>query len=197
MAAWVYTVGDGYYYSHYQNTSNALNVKTYLESLGFSQAAIIGIVANMEHESYLNPGQQEHGYGGDPSRGYGLVQWTPASSKIVAYANSVGGNWYDGDIQMDYLASSTSASWIMTAQFPYTWDEYKNLTDIYTATGAFFYNFERGTWHNVLYDYASWWYEYLYGSTPPTPPEPPEPPTPIDEYEYIVALKLLIRGLHN
>lgn len=179
MATWVYTIGSGYYYNHYQLQGNAGNVKDYLSQRGFTDAAIIGIVANMEHESYMNPGQQEHGYNGSVNRGYGLVQWTPARDKILAYAAGAGVNWYDGASQMDYLMLNAPASWFPTSSYNYSWDDYKHLTDMYEATAAFFYNFERGTWTNDLYDYAYNWYGYLYGGvTPPVPPTPPTPPTP-------------------
>lgn len=178
MATWTYTIGSGYYYQHYENSGNALNVKNYLSSRGFTEAAIIGIIANMEHESYLNPGQQEHGKGGSTSYGYGLVQWTPARTKILAYATGASANWYDGDVQMDYLMLNAPATWIKSSAFPYSWNEYKQLTDIYEATRTFFYNFERGTWHDVMDDYAYHWDEILYqGVTPPIPPNP-NPPSP-------------------
>ena len=201
MATWTYTIGSGYYYNHYQLSGNATNVKNYLSSKGFTEAAIIGIIANMEHESYLNPAQQEHGKGGSPQYGYGLVQWTPASSKIIAYANSVSGNWYDGDIQMDYLMINGPATWIKSQNYPYTWNEYKQLTDIYEATRTFFWNFERGTWDSAMDDYAYHWDEVLYqGATPPIPPDPnpptpPSPPYPEDEDLFLLNSLFLSKNL--
>ena len=195
MATWTYTIGSGYYYNHYALPGNAQNVKTYLESRGFSQAAIIGIIANMEHESILNPGQQEHGYSGSTSRGYGLVQWTPASTKIIAYANGRGADWWDGDVQMDYLMINMPQSWIPSSRYPVSYNEYKSMTDIYDATAAFFYNLERGTWHQDLYDYANYWNDYLYGGvTPPTPPVPPVPPPspePVDD-DFLLWLAIFM-----
>lgn len=180
MATWIYTVTDTYVYNHYQLSGNALNVKDYLEAQGFAAGAVVGIIANMEHESYMNSGQCEIGYNYSTSRGYGLVQWTPGT-KIINYATSVGSDWYDGDTQMDFLMINAPASW--GSAYPVTWADYKNLTDPYYATEVFFYNFERGTWHNVMYDYADYWYQYLYGTTPPTPPVPP--PTPPGDYNLI------------
>lgn len=174
---WTYTIGPGYYYQHMGNSAgapqNAENIKNYLTNISgdtYTPEAIIGIIANAEHESYMNPGQQEHGYGGSTSRGYGLLQWTPASSKIIAYANNVGGDWYDGDIQLDYafdLGHNVENSWIMNE--PYTFAQYRLITDIYLATKVFFRNFERGTWHSVMNEYAQYWYDTLYGSAPPLP----------------------------
>ena len=180
MATWTYTVTSGYVYQHYQLSGNAMNVKDYLEAQGFSAGAVVGIIANMEHESILNPGQQEHGYNGSPSRGYGLVQWTPGT-KITTYASSVGADWWDGDCQMDFLMINAPASW--GSAYPYTWAQYQQIQDPYEATEVFFYNFERGTWTNDLYDYADYWWQYLYGTTPPLPPTPP--PTPPGDYNLI------------
>lgn len=195
MAAWTYTIGDGYYYSHMTLVDNANNIKDYLTNEGFSDAAIIGIIANMEHESYLNPAQQEHGKGGSASFGYGLVQWTPARTKILEYANRLGVNWYDGDIQMDYLMINAPQSWIEKNQYPYSWEEYKSITDFNLATETFFYNFERGTWHNDLYTYTNYWADVLYGQTPPIPPDPPTPPTPPDPPDPSVEEDLLYLAL--
>lgn len=174
---WDYVVTTSYQ-SHYSYPRNAQNVYDYLSVRGFSNASIIGILANMEHESCINPGQQEHGYGGSTSRGYGLVQWTPASSKIIAYADSVGGNWWDGDIQMDYLMINGPASWIKTSNFPYTWEQFKQMTDIYLATRTFFACFERGTYHSVMLDYAEYWADHINyeGGTQPPDIPPVQPP---------------------
>ena len=196
MATWTYTIGDGYYYNHMTLVGNANNIKNYLSTRGFSDAAIIGIIANMEHQSYLNPGQQEHGRGGSTSYGYGLVQWTPAHSKILAYASGAGEAWYDGDVQMDYLSVNAPASWIERNTYPYTWDQYKQITDFNLATECFFYNFERGTWHNDLYTYTQYWADVLYGQTPPippTPPTPPSPPEPVDPSVYDDLLYLALK----
>ena len=59
---------------------------------------------------------------------------------------------------------------------------------------AFFKNFERGTWHDDIYTYVAYWYDYLIGGVvPPTPPTPPTP-TPPEQDEtmamYIVGLIL-------
>lgn len=170
---WTYTITDGYAYDHYELVQNGHNIKDYIiNQTGetMTPEAIVGIVANAEHESYMNPGQQEIGYGGSPTRGYGLFQWTPASSKIVAFANSVGGNWWDGDVQMRYAVGdghNFENSWIQNE--PYSWSDYKLITDIYLATRVFFRNFERGTWHDVMNQYAQWWYNELYGGEPPLP----------------------------
>ena len=201
MATWTYTIGDGYYYNHMSLQQNAENVKAYLETKGYSRAAIIGVIANMDHESYLNPAQQEHDKGGSVKYGYGLVQWTPADKKILAYATSVGGIWYDGDLQMQYTDTSFPSGWIKSTAYPYSLSDYKQLTDIYEAARTFFWNFERGTWHDVIDTYAEFWDNQLYGSAPPLPPYPPSPspypyePTPSEDDFYYIIYEFLAKLL--
>lgn len=186
MSNWIYTIGSGHYYNHMTLTSNAAIIKQFYEDHfnDITQQAIIGIIANMEHESYLNPGQQEHGKGGSASYGYGLLMWTPARTKILAYASGAGVDWYDGDAQLDYSRTSIPSEWIKSSAYPYTWDEYRRITDYNEATRAFFYNFERGTWHDELDTYTDFWANELYGDNPPIP-DPPRPPSPVEEDELL------------
>lgn len=179
---WQYTEGDGYYYGHMsQAADNSANIKSYLEGTNqFTPEAIVGIIANMDHESYLNPAQGEHGKNMSEQYGYGLVMWTPARNKVVAYAADHGVPWHDGDMQMDYLLVSVPQGWIKSSAYPYSWDEYKQITDFNLATRVFFYNFERGTWHDELDTYTAYWANTLYGDNPPTP-DPPIPPDPEEE----------------
>lgn len=177
---WTYNI-TSHAQTHYSYQSNAREVYEILRNdLGFTEDAAIGVIANMEHESYINPGQQEIGYGGSVKRGYGLVQWTPADTKILAYADSVGANWYDGPTQMDYFEINVPASWIDVTGYSYA--DFKLMTDPYEAAYVFFKNFERGTWHNDINNYVSYWYDVLVsGDDPPTPPTPPTPPPPAED----------------
>lgn len=186
MSNWTYTIGSGYYYNHMTLSGNAAIIKAFYEQHypTMTKEAIIGIIANMEHESYLNPAQQEHGKGGSASYGYGLLMWTPARTKILAWASGTGVDWYDGDAQLDYSRTSIPSGWIKSSAYPYTWDEYRQITDYNEATRAFFYNFERGTWHNELDDYTAFWADALYGDNPPTP-DPPRSPSPVEEDDLL------------
>lgn len=180
---------------HYSYQSNAREVYEILRNdLGYTEDAAIGVIANMEHESYINPGQQEIGYGGSVKRGYGLVQWTPADTKILAYATAVGGNWYDGSIQMDYFAINVPASW--GGSYPISYEDFKLMTNPYDAARAFFRNFERGTWHDDIDIYVSYWYDVLVeGEDPPTPPTPPTPPPPAEDETMAMFLVSLLTKL--
>lgn len=157
---------------HYSFSDNAEMVYYNLLSKGFSVPAIIGVLANMEHESYINLGQQELYRGGDESYGYGLVQWTPARDKILNYARTNNLEWSAGSTQMDYFDINVPASWIPTRTYPESFNDFKSSTDIYRATRIFFHNFERGTWDSIMDKYAEHWNEYFSGEpTPPTPIE--------------------------
>lgn len=193
MATWDYVITTAYQ-QHYSYGRNAQNVVDYLHTRGFSNEAIVGILANMEHESCINCGQMENGYNGSVDRGYGLVQWTPARTKILAYADSVGGNWYDGDLQMDYLMINAPASWIKTSNFPYSWEQFKQMTDIYLATRTFFACFERGTFHNDLLNYADYWSTHVTfsGETPVIPPDKPPIYRPNPDISLEDSLKIII-----
>lgn len=187
--AWSYDIGTAYH-QHYSYADNAKEVYDSLILHGFTHEAAIGVLANMEHESYINPGQQEHGYGGSTERGYGLVQWTPGT-KVIDFAESTGANWYDGVMQMDFFYINVPESWSESKYYQISYDEFKDLTDIYTATRAFFYNFERGTYTSDMDNYAKYWNDYFGGVTPPTPP--PTPPAPWTDEDALIPLLMLIK----
>lgn len=189
---WTYQI-TSHAQRHYTYPNNAEEVFNILQyNLGYTQEAAIGVIANMEHESYINPGQQEIGYGGSVKRGYGLVQWTPADTKILKFADDYGLNWYDGTTQMAYFAQNVPDSW--GSAYPISYENFKQMTNANDAAVAFFKNFERGTWHDDIYTYVDYWYEYLIGGVvPPTPPTPPTPPPPEEDESmamYIVGLIL-------
>lgn len=53
---------------------NALYIYKYLANCGWTINAVAGLLGNLEHESWINPGVTEIG-----GTGFGLVQWTPPS----------------------------------------------------------------------------------------------------------------------
>lgn len=188
--AWEYTLGDGYYYGHMGSAANnSAYIKEFYENQGgFTPESIVGMIANIDHESYLNPAQGEHGKHMSDDYGYGLYMWTPAKTKILAYADHdpLGRPWYDGTLQLEFSLSNIPQTWIKSQAYPYSWEEYKQITDYNLATRVFFYNFERGTWHDELDTYTSYWADTLYGDTPPTP-DPPLPPSPEEEDEDLAV----------
>jgi hypothetical protein len=66
-----------------QFTANSRGVWRALRSAGWNQAAAAGIMGNIQYESGFSPTIIQGGSHGSPeeagSRGYGLVQWTPAT----------------------------------------------------------------------------------------------------------------------
>lgn len=191
--AWIYQIGDTVPWANYDTTSQVINntweAYNYLNALGFSIQSICGIIGNMRYESYLNPGQQELNQGGSLSYGYGLIQWTPATSLI----NFVSGNWYDGNLQMDLVVREirrdpdVTGRWIPTSDYPYYYNDFISLTSIDTATRAYFHERERGTWATERLQYANESYQILTG-TPPGP-DPPGP-TPGSDIEVMTCLLL-------
>lgn len=61
-----------------QMTSNAKYTLNYLMGQGFTKNAACGVLGNMQQESEINPGLWE--VFNSTSDGYGLVQWTPATT---------------------------------------------------------------------------------------------------------------------
>lgn len=168
--SWNYMITDSVPWLHKTQTGNADEIISYFNSLGFTNEAIAGLLGNMEHESYLNPGQQEIGYNGSTSHGYGLIQWTPATNLI----NVIGNEWYRGDLQIQFINEEGSTSaWIPTERFPYSWSEFSQLTDYKEATMAYAIERERAgvSAFEARIKYADFWYNYILNN-PPTPPTP-------------------------
>lgn len=80
-----------------EQQQNVLNLATYFRSHGWTDNAIAAMCGNMQTESYLNPGQYQHGFPvGTASGGFGLVQWTPRTK----FSDWAGAAWEsDFDLQ--------------------------------------------------------------------------------------------------
>jgi hypothetical protein len=63
-----------------QMEANAKYIYRFLTGNGFTKQAACGVLGNMQHASYINPGIWQTL--NNLSRGYGLVQWTPASKLV-------------------------------------------------------------------------------------------------------------------
>lgn len=185
--SWTYVVTDSYgVLTQSQIEANAVEIYNYFKS-SMTLEAICGLLGNIQQESELNPGQQEGGHGGSTSYGYGLIQWTPATL-LLNWASANGYNWYDGAAQCKYIDeenyyTGSAVVWIPTSSYPYTWDEFKALTNVQTATEAYLYERERAgiaALSNRI-QYANQWYTYLSGIITPFVPRtslaypPPEP----------------------
>lgn len=100
----------------YQQLINARYIHNYLKNNGWSNNAIYAVLGNMEAESYINPGKWEST--DDTSKGYGLVQWTPATE----YTNWLSSNEDQSDIdnQLDRILYEVKnkLQWISSKHSP-------------------------------------------------------------------------------
>lgn len=152
--------------------THAQEVYDYFTAKGFSDAAICGILGNLQHESNINPTQWQIGmpetWSMSSSTGYGIAQFTPAG-KIKAYADSVGKDVSDINVQLDYIWSQ-----ITTVGGFYggskTIVEFAHETDPQTAAKDFLQGYEM---HSASTDALStrekyalaWWQLYNKGVT--------------------------------
>lgn len=119
---------NGYYTGDLFNSglSNAQIIWLFLRQHGFSAAAAAGVMGNMFGESRLNPDAHEvGGYGG-----YGLCQWTfSRKTDLINWCNSNGYDYRTLEGQLNFM--------IYEFELPYyqqNLSNYKNLTDVWTAT---------------------------------------------------------------
>jgi hypothetical protein len=97
--------------SESESLNNAQLVVNHFKS--WDIASVSALCGNMRHESSINPNMYEMGYNHDLSRGYGLVQWTPAT-KYINWAAEEGLPWAEGPSQLlriDYEADQ-NIQWV-------------------------------------------------------------------------------------
>lgn len=158
--------------------NNALLVKAFLVSKGWSVNAIAGLLGNMESESTINPGIWQSLNEGNMSGGFGLVQWTPATN-YINWADAEGYLRTDGEAQLIWIDEETVpfGQWIPTDAYNISFSTFKTSAESpeYLAS-AFLKNFERAgvEVEEQRRTQARKWYEYIAGGI-----EPPNPPNPI------------------
>ena len=187
MANWYYVVGDESYdyLTQAQMEYNATLLTTVLRAKGWSDIAIAGALGNIQHEGILNPGQCEVGYGvpsgnNDSSYDYGLglIQWTKPSggniNPLLRYASANNKNWYDGDLQAEYIDYADDYSmnygywgWIETSTYPVSFSDFKQLnTTPSEAAYIWLYNLERPSNPSASAptraENAERWYSYIH-----------------------------------
>lgn len=131
--------------SESESLNNAQIVANFFTAQGWTPDAIAALCGNMRHESSINPNMWEYGYGHSRDRGYGLVQWTPAS-KYIDWATSNGMPWANGDSQLARIdfEQQEGIQWISTPLYPMTFNQFTRSTgDISYLTQAFTWNYER------------------------------------------------------
>ena len=110
-----------------QQQVNAKYIWQSLKSKGWSENAIAGLLGNTHVESSHNPGIYEGLQAGNLSRGFGLVQWTPASG-LHDWANNLGLSPTSMDTQLKAIDEDVLYGWIPTANYNLTFSEFKKST---------------------------------------------------------------------
>lgn len=157
---WISHWGSGYYSDVMDRfgeaqINNAGLIFAYLYKNGFVRNAIMAILGNMMTESYLNPGQWQHGYNpydGNPSNGMGFVGWTPYW-RITDWLESRGYDLSDPesyaygmlDKLIEECFNPQEVTWIATDSYPISFSEFASDTthSIEWLANAFLYNYER------------------------------------------------------
>lgn len=168
--------------------NNMILITSYFKNVvGASNASIAGIIGNMLWESTLNPNCWQNGYVSSTG-GYGLVQFDPPTKYIGTsfqpsdYATNAEAN---GTAQLEFLVYSMrnpipvhGTQWIPTASYPYTVDQFFELTDPQEACSAFLWEYERAgaPQESIRRNNAQWVYDNMSNwgnlgwSTPHTRP---------------------------
>ena len=163
----------------YRNISGAGNPRNdeitqqiwaYLIALGMTEEVAAGIMGNMEQESGCRPDVNQNGGGA-----YGLCQWDGGRKNALKQLP----NYQNLNVQLDFLASELpSQYWSKSGTindvdgntYSYqsmTYDEFKNLKDVITATIKFEAAFERAGRPRMSnrINYAKAYYEMFTGQT--------------------------------
>lgn len=158
--SWISYWGSGYYSNITSpfgaaQKNNAILIRDYLLKNGFYFNSIMAILGNMMKESYLNPGQWQHGYkpwDGNRSNGMGLVGWTPywrITDWLTSHGYSLDNPESYGYGMLDKLIEECfdpqEVTWIKTSKYPLSFREFATDTthDIGWLANAFLYNYER------------------------------------------------------
>lgn len=122
--------------------SNAQQIWLFLRQHGFSAAAAAGVMGNMAQEvgDSLNPDTNEiGGYGG-----YGLCQWTfERKTNLINWCNSNGYDYRTIEGQLNFLLYELEQPY-----YQQYLSDYKNITDVWTATDRWLTYFEGATVRN-------------------------------------------------
>ena len=176
---WVYHITNAFgSMTQAEMEQNAQEIYGQLNSYGWTLNAICAVLGNMQHESYINPAQTQHGYNINSMRGgFGLVMWTPAR-KFKEWAQANNHSIYSGYWQLYALDQQPwGIEYIPTTEYPLSYQEFKTSEeDLTYLTTAFCKNYERAGVEalDLRIAYAEDWYSYLSGEEPPDP-SPPDP----------------------
>ena len=140
---WTNTIDSSNSLNEEQMKLNATYIKNYLTDKGWTINSICAILGNMQSESAINPGRWESDKPGILDKGYGLVQWTPAS-KYINWVTTGEPFEIDNNLsRIDYEVENNK-QWIATNEYNYTFKEFTTKLDTVTILAqAFLTNYER------------------------------------------------------
>ena len=159
-------ISSNAYLSAAEMLTNAQYILNYLCGKGWSKEAVCGILGNMQVESTINPGIWEGLDEGNTSKGFGLVQWTPAST-LINWATQNNLDYKDIDTQLYRLIweLETNTQYIPTQEYPGSFAQFVVSTaSPGTLALAFMYNYERPGSYSTgdkRAEYALAWYNLL------------------------------------
>ena len=144
---------------------NATYIARYLLNKGWTLESISATLGNMQTESNINAGLWESLEEGNTSKGFGLVQWTPAT-KLFEWCEDNTLDPYDIDAQLERIIYEleNNIQWIPTSTYPMTFKEYVSSDEsVETLANVFMYNYERPASLNqpVRGTQARYWFNYL------------------------------------
>lgn len=170
------------YLSQADRYVNARYIMQYFKAKGWTLNAVAGMVGNMDAESHVNPGIWEK-LTVNTSRGFGLVQWTPAT-KLINWCEANGLDYTDIDSQLARIVYEleNGLQFYKTDTYPITFKQFSTSTQSpeYLA-GAFLYNYEQPAVYNteerqerarLYYDYLAPYWDASGNDTPVEPGSP-------------------------
>ena len=158
-------INENRYLSVDEMYNNALYIASYFFRKGWTLEAISGMLGNMQTESNMNPGIWESLDSGNTARGFGIVQWTPAT-KLINWATEQGLDYKDIDTQLARIEweKDNGVQYYATDNYPETFEEFtqSEKTPEYLAY-AFLNNYERPAERDQpnRKTQARYWYEIL------------------------------------
>lgn len=171
-------VSKNAYLSTAEQQNNARCIWNWFGTNGWTLNAVAAMLGNMQTESTINPGIWEN-LTADYSRGFGLVQWTPATKFINwAGANATNGNTQCARIQWEML---NGEQWFANPEVspsnpPITFEEFSvSELDPETLANYFIWYYEHPANPNqpARATQARTWYNLLSGVEPEDPGETP------------------------
>lgn len=103
--------------TQHQSLVNARYIFQYLRNQGWSLNSIYGMLGNMEHESYINPGKLENNPSTPPG-GFGLVQWTPATNYTSWLPQDANPGDINNQLSRILYEVNNNLQWISTLHSP-------------------------------------------------------------------------------